>query len=116
MVLAVGDNRARREDRPHHRVSADEGPGNPSDVLSVRARIDMEGPEWYRVVYHRLRSKVESLKRPSEESGHLRQTHLTGAEEHLYPHELHLQVVYAVAVVAALVGRPELRHSIAYFA
>ena len=46
---------------------------NPSDVLSVKGRIDVAGPE-------------------------------------------HLRVVYAVLIVAAFMGKPELRYSIAYFA
>jgi hypothetical protein len=34
---------------------------NPSDVLSVKDRIDVEGPGHLRSVYHRLRAPNESL-------------------------------------------------------
>ena len=34
---------------------------NPSEVLSVKNRIDVEGPEHLRSVYHRLRSPNEGL-------------------------------------------------------
>ena len=37
------------------------GRKNPSDVLTVKGRIDVEGPEHLRVVYKRLRAMVESL-------------------------------------------------------
>ena len=31
----------------------------PSEELTVKGRIDVEGPDWKRVVYKRLRAKVE---------------------------------------------------------
>jgi hypothetical protein len=34
---------------------------NPADVLTVKDRIDVEGPEWMRVVYKRLRAVVEGF-------------------------------------------------------
>ena len=34
------------------------GRDNPPDVLTVRDRIDVEGPEWKRVIYKRLRAVV----------------------------------------------------------
>lgn len=34
---------------------------NPSDVLTVKDRIDVEGPDWKRVVYRRMRAMSESL-------------------------------------------------------
>ena len=34
---------------------------NPPGVLTVKDRIDGEGPEYLRVVYKRLRAMVESL-------------------------------------------------------
>jgi len=34
---------------------------NPPGVLTVKDRIDVEGPEYLRVVYKRLRAMVESL-------------------------------------------------------
>ncbi len=38
------------------------GRNNPDDVLSVRDRIDVEGPEYKRVVYKRLRALVERAR------------------------------------------------------
>ena len=37
------------------------GRDNPADVLTVRDRIDVEGPEYKRVVYKRLRALVEGF-------------------------------------------------------
>ncbi|MFH1180295.1 MAG: transposase [Candidatus Bathyarchaeota archaeon] len=37
------------------------GRENPSDVLTVKDRIDVEGPEWLRVIYKRLRALSESV-------------------------------------------------------
>ncbi len=37
------------------------GRANPSDVLTVKDRIDVEGPEWKRVVYRRMRAMSESV-------------------------------------------------------
>jgi hypothetical protein len=37
------------------------GRENPSDVLTVRDRIDVEGPEWMKAMYKRLRAVVEGF-------------------------------------------------------
>ena len=37
------------------------GRENPADVLSVKDRIDVEGPEWMRVIYKRLRAVAEGF-------------------------------------------------------
>jgi hypothetical protein len=34
---------------------------NPLDVLTVKDCIDVEGPEWKRVIYKRMRAMSESL-------------------------------------------------------
>lgn len=34
---------------------------NPSDVLTMKDRIDVEGPEHLRCIYHRLRAIVEGF-------------------------------------------------------
>ena len=89
---------------------------NPSDVLSVKDRIDVEGPEHLRVVYKGLRAKAESLNgRVKARLAYSRLTWqgLGNASIHV---SLIFCVVYAVAIVASLLGRPELRYSIAYFA
>lgn len=89
---------------------------NPSDVLSVKDRIDVEGPEHLRIVYKRLRAKAESLNRRVK--ARLAYSRLTwqglgSASIHVC---LVLCVVYAVAIAASLIGKPELRYSVAYFA
>jgi len=89
---------------------------NPSDVLSVKDRIDVEGPEHLRVVYKRLRAKSESLNgrvKARLAYGRLTWQGLWNACVHAC---LVFCVVYAVCIVAAFMGRPELRYSIAYFA
>ena len=92
------------------------GRENPSDVLSVKDRIDVEGPEHLRVIYKGLRAMVESLNgRVKARLAYSRLTWqgLQNASIHVC---LVLSVVYAVAIVASLTGRPELRYSIAHFA
>jgi len=92
------------------------GRTNPSDVLTVKGRIDVEGPEHLRVIYKGLRAKAESLNgRVKARLAYSRLTWqgLQNASIHVC---LVLSVVYAVAIVASLTGRPELRYSIAHFA
>ncbi len=89
---------------------------NPSDVLSVKDRIDVEGPEHLRVVYKMLRAKSESLNGRVKSRlayGRLTWQGLWNACIHTC---LAFCLVYAVAIAAAFIGRPELRYSIAYFA
>ena len=89
---------------------------NPEDVLTVRDRIDVEGPEWMRVVYKRLRAVVEGFigrVRNRLVYGRLTWQGLENASIHV---RLILCVVYAVAIAAARIGRPDLTQSIAYFA
>ena len=89
---------------------------NPVGVLTVKDRIDVEGPEHLRVVYKMLRAKSESLNgRVKTRLGFSRFTWqgLRNARIHTC---LVFCVVYAVVIAAALLGRPELQYSIAYFA
>jgi len=89
---------------------------NPKDVLSVKDCIDVEGPEYLRVVYKMLRAQSESLMgRVKARLGYSRLTWqgLWNACVHAC---LVFCVVYAVAIVAVFIGRPELRYSVAYFA
>ncbi len=92
------------------------GRENPSDVLSVKDRIDVEGPEHLRVVYKRLRAMSESLN--GRVKARLAYSRLTwqGLENACIHTCLVFCVVYAVSIVAAFIGKPELRYSIAYFA
>jgi hypothetical protein len=92
------------------------GRENPPDVLTVKDRIDVEGPEWKRAIYHRLRAKVESLNgRVKNRVAYSRLT-WQGLENATIHVSIVLMVVYAAAIAAILIGRPELRYSIAYFA
>jgi hypothetical protein len=92
------------------------GRENPSDVLSVKDRIDVEGPEHLRVVYKMLRSKSESLN--GRVKTRLAYSRLTW--QGLWNACIHaclvFSVVYSVVIVASLLGRPELQYSIAFFA
>ena len=82
----------------------------------MKDRIDVEGPEHLRVVYKRLRSKSESLN--SRVKTRLAYSRLTwqGLRNACIHACLIFCVVYAVTIVAALLGKPELQYSIAYFA
>ncbi len=92
------------------------GRENPTDVLSVKDRIDVEGPEHLRIIYKGLRAKSESLNgRVKARLAYSRLTWqgLGNASIHVC---LIFCVVYAVAIVAAVLGKPELQYSVAYFA
>ena len=89
---------------------------NPPDVLTVKDRIDVEGPEWMRVVYKRLRAVVEGFNgRAKSRLGYQRLT-WQGLENVGIHVGLVLMVVYAVCIAAYGIGRPELRQSVAFFA
>jgi hypothetical protein len=89
---------------------------NPSHVLSVKDRIDVEGPEHLRVVYKMLRSKSESLN--GRVKARLAYSRLTwqGLRNACIHTCLVFSVVYSVVIVASLLGKPELQYSIAFFA
>jgi len=40
---------------------------NPADVLTVKDRIDVEGPEWKKGIYKRLRAALEGFNAPRSE-------------------------------------------------
>jgi hypothetical protein len=89
---------------------------NPPGVLSVKDRIDVEGPEHLRVIYKRLRSKSESLN--GRVKCRLAFSRLTwqGLRNACVHACLVFCVAYAVVIVAWLLGRPEFQYSIAHFA
>ena len=93
-----------------------EGRENPPCVLSVKERIDVEGPEHLRVVYKMLRSKSESLN--GRVKARLAYSRFTwqGLGNACIHACLVFCLVYAVTIVAAVLGKPELQYSIAYFA
>jgi len=92
------------------------GRENPPDVLTVKDRIHVEGPEWMRVIYKRLRAMVEGLN--GRVKNRLAYSRLTwqGLENASIHVSLILMVVYAATIAAYRIGRPDLRQSIAYFA
>ena len=88
---------------------------NPPDVLTVRDRIDVEGPEHKRVIYKRLRAVVEGFNgRVKSRLAYSRLTWqgLGNASIHVC---LVLMVAYAVCIAAYGIGKPELRQSVAFF-
>ena len=92
------------------------GHENPPDVLTVKDRIDVEGPEHLRVVYKRLRAMVESLNGRIKSRLDFSQFTWQGLGNASIHTSLVLGVVYAAVITAAKLGRPELQYSIAYFA
>jgi hypothetical protein len=89
---------------------------NPVDVLSVKDRIDVEGPEWLRVVYKRLRAASESFNGRAKCRLAYQRLTWQGLENASIHVGLVLMVAYAVCIAAYGVGRPELRQSVAFFA
>jgi len=89
---------------------------NPPGVLTVKDRIQVEGPGHKRVVFGRLRARVESFI--SALKNHLAYDQFTwkGLENASIHTSLALCVVYAVAIAASKMGRSDLARSIAYFA
>jgi len=92
------------------------GRENPSEVLSVKDRIDVEGPQYLRVVYKMLRAKSESLN--GRVKARLAYSRLTwqGLGNACIHTCLVFCVVYAVVIAAAFLEKPELQYSVAYFA
>ena len=82
---------------------------NPPDVLSVKDRIDVEGPEHLRCVYHRLRAPTEGLiGRVKSRLAYQRLT-WQGVDNVCIHVCLALCVAYGVCIAAHRLGRPELR-------
>jgi hypothetical protein len=89
---------------------------NPPDVLSVKDRIDVEGPEHLRSIYHKLRAPNESLFGRAKCRLNLSKFTWQGLDNVHIHVCLAMFVAYSVCIVAHRIGRPELRQSIAYFA
>jgi len=89
---------------------------DPPDVLIVKDRISVEGPEHKCVIYGRLRASVESFI--STLKNHLGYDDFTWrGMENAYIHtSLALCIVYATRIAAIKMGKPSLARSIAYFA
>ena len=89
---------------------------NPPEVLSVKDRIDVEGPEHLRCVYHRLRAPAEGLIGRVKSRLALQRLTWQGLENVCIHVCLVLMVAYAVCIAAHRLGRAELRQSAAFFA
>jgi hypothetical protein len=89
---------------------------NPSDELTVKDRIDVEGPEWKKRIYKQLRAVVEGFN--GRVKSRLAYERLTwqGLGNACIHVGLVLMVAYAVCIAAYGIGRPELRQSVAFFA
>jgi len=92
------------------------GRDNPPEELVVQGRIDVEGPEWKRVVYKRLRATVEGYIGRVKTRLHYHQFTWKGLSNASIHNCLTFSLVYAVAIAAMKMGRPDLAKSIAYFA
>jgi hypothetical protein len=88
---------------------------NPPPVLSVKNKIDVEGPEYLRSVYHRLRAPNEGLFGRTKCRFNLGRLTWQGLDNVCIHVSLALFVAYGVCIVAHLIGRPKLRQSVAYF-
>ena len=92
------------------------GRENPADVLTVKDRIDVEGPEWKKRIYKRLRAVVEGFNGRVKSRLAYRRLTWQGLENASIHVSLVLMVAYAVCIAAYGIGRPELRQSVAFFA
>jgi hypothetical protein len=92
------------------------GRRNPSDVLTVKNRIDVDGPEWKKRIYKRLRAMVEGFNGRAKSRLAYERLTWQGLENASIHVGLVLMVAYAVCIAAYGIGRPELRQSIAFFA
>jgi hypothetical protein len=89
---------------------------NPPDVLSVKDRIDVEGPGWMRTLYRRLRAAAEGFNGQARSRLAYQRLTWQGLENVGIHVGLVLMVAYAVCIAAYGIGRPELRQSVAFFA
>ena len=85
-------------------------------MLSVKDRIDVEDSEWMRVVYKRLRAMSNSVNGRVKKRVAYGKFTWQGLENATIHVRIIFSVVYAAAIAASLMGRPELRYRIAYFA
>lgn len=82
----------------------------------MKDRIDVEGPEYLRVVYKMLRAKSESLNGRVKARLAFSRFTWQGLWNACIHTCLVFCAVYAVVIAAALLKKPELQYSIAYFA
>lgn len=88
----------------------------PQGVLTVKNRIQVEGPEHKKVVFGRLRARVEGFISWLKNRLAYDQFTWRGLENAGIHTRLAFCVVYAVAIATLKLGRPDLTGSISYFA
>jgi hypothetical protein len=88
----------------------------PFGVLSLKSKIDVEGPEHLRCIYHRLRAPAEGLFGRAKTRLGFSGLTWQGLDNVCIHVSLVFCVFYAICIVAYRIGRPELRQSVAYFA
>lgn len=88
----------------------------PPDALTMKDRIDVEEPEWKKVVYKFMRAMSESLNGRVESRLAYSRLRWQGLENASIHASLVLMVVYATAIATTIIGRLEMRYNIAYFA
>jgi len=89
---------------------------NPPDVLTVKDRIDVEGPDWKRVIYKRLRAVVEGFNGRAKCRLAYQRPTWQGLENVGIYVGLVLMVAYAVCIAVYGIGWHEFRQSVAFFA
>jgi len=89
---------------------------NPQGVLTVKDRIDVEGPQWKRVQYKRLRAMSESINGRVKTRAAFKLFTWKGLDNACIHVSLVFCLLYAVCIAAHRMGRPELRQSLAFFA
>jgi hypothetical protein len=92
------------------------GRNNPSDVLTVKDRISVEGAEHLHCIYQRLKAMSESLNgRVKTRLAYSRFTWqgLGNASTHA---SIIFCIVYAAVIAAYHIGKPKLKYSITHFA
>ena len=89
---------------------------NPRDVLTVKDRIDVEGPQWKRVQYKRLRAMSESINGRVKARAAFKLFTWKGLDNVCIHVSLVFCLLYAVCIAAHRMGRPGLRQSLAFFA
>ena len=91
------------------------GRRNPPDVLTVKDKITVEGPEHLKVIYGRLRATAEwFISTLKTQLGYDNFT-WKGLENASIHTCLAVSLIYAVTIAAIKMGKPEKARSIAYF-
>jgi hypothetical protein len=75
----------------------------------------VEGPEWKKLIYKRLRAMVEGYIGRVKTRLHYHQFTWKGLANASIHNSLTFSLVYAVAITAHKIGKPELANSIAIF-